>query len=389
MTKKFIPYGRQSISQKDIDAVIEVLQSDWLTQGPTVEEFERAVAGYCGCNYAVAVNSATSALHIACLAAGLGTGDTLWTSPNTFVASANCGLYCGAQVNFVDIDPRTYNLCGDELGRKLRAASDAGKLPRIIVPVHFAGQSCDMWRIAELAKQYGVAVIEDASHAIGGKYRQTKIGSCVFSDMAVFSFHPVKIVTTGEGGMVLTNRQDLYDKLIRLRSHGITRDPGLMQGKSHGPWYYQQIELGFNFRMTDIQAALGLSQLDRLDEFVARRHQLARRYDDAFRLLPLTPPWSHPDNYSAYHLYVIRLGLDRVGKSRREVFEALRQADIGVNLHYIPVHTQPHYVAMGFNSEDFPNAMRYYEEAITLPMYYGMTEEQQGYVIETLRKLLR
>ncbi|MRR52616.1 MAG: UDP-4-amino-4,6-dideoxy-N-acetyl-beta-L-altrosamine transaminase, partial [Rhodocyclaceae bacterium] len=299
-----IPYGRQSISPQDIQAVVDVLSSDWLTQGPTVERFERTVADGCGAAHAVAVNSATSALHIACLAAGLGPGDILWTSPNTFVASANCGLYCGATVDFVDIDPRTCNMSVERLEEKLELAARQGKLPKMVVPVHFAGQSCDMAAIARLADRYGFTVIEDASHAIGGRYQGEPVGNCRYSAMTVFSFHPVKIVTTGEGGMVLTNNAEMHERLMRLRSHGITRDPALMAEEPHGPWYYEQIELGFNYRMTDIQAALGVSQMTRLEEFVARRHHLARRYDEALAGLPLTLPWQHPDSWSAFHLYV-------------------------------------------------------------------------------------
>lgn len=385
MTQKNIPYGRQTISEADIQAVVDVLKSDWLTQGPSIELFERTVADYCGARYAVAVNSATSALHIACLAAGLGAGDLLWTSPNTFVASANCGLYCGADVDFVDIDHRTYNLGVAALESKLASAKTVGALPKIVVPVHFAGQSCEMDRISELSHEYGFTVIEDASHAIGGSYRDTKIGKSIFSDMTVFSFHPVKIITTGEGGMVLTNRQDLYERLVRLRSHGITRDPMLMEGESHGPWYYQQIELGFNYRLTDIQAALGLSQMTRLDEFVARRHELGQRYNRLLKGLPLTLPWQPPDGYSAFHLYVVRVDPAKSTESRLHVFNALRAANIGVNVHYIPVHTQPYYQQRGFAAGMFPEAERYYAETISLPMFAGMTEEQQDRVVEVLQ----
>lgn len=383
-----IPYGRQSISDEDIQAVVEVLRSDWLTQGPAIGRFEQAVADYCGAHYAVAVNSATSALHIACLAAGLGPGDTLWTSPNTFVASANCGLYCGAGVDFVDIDPHTYNLSVERLEEKLVAAQRNGTLPKLLLPVHFAGQSCDMARIADLAKIYGFKVVEDASHAIGGRYRQTVIGSCSFSDMTVFSFHPVKIITTGEGGMVLTNSGELYEKLARLRSHGITRDPALMEGDSHGPWYYQEIELGFNYRMTDMQAALGLSQLKRLDGFVARRHKLVSRYNKALSNLPLVLPYQHPGTYSAFHLYVLRLKSSAMKKDRRQVFEEMRASGIGANVHYIPVHTQPYFRTLGFNAGDFPEAEKYYENAISLPMFPGLSEKDQDYVIDTLRDIL-
>ena len=385
---QFIPYGRQDISQQDIDAVVEVLRSDWITQGPAIPRFEQAVADYCGVNYAVAVTSATAALHIACLAADLGSGDILWTSPNTFVASANCGLYCGAEVDFVEIDPRTYNLSIEEFERKLDLAKQQGQLPKVVVPVHFSGQSCQMDRIAELAKNYGFQVIEDASHAIGANYRGKPVGTCAFSDLAVFSFHPVKIITTGEGGMVLTNREDLYEKLIRLRTHGITRNPDLMQEESHGLWYYQQLELGFNYRITDIQAALGASQMQRLDEFVARRRVLAARYNELLQDLPITLPWQHPDTESSWHLYVIRLQLEKINKTHRQVFEELRQAGIGVNLHYIPVHTQPYYQKLGFEWGDFPQSEQYYREAISIPLYAGLTQENQDRAIESLRGIL-
>lgn len=384
-----IPYARQSVSDPDIEAVVQVLRSDWLTQGPAVERFEKGVAEYCGARYAVAVNSGTSALHISCLAAGLGPGDTLWTSPNTFVASANCALYCGARVNFVDIDPGTLNLSPSALEEKLTKASADGNLPKVVIPVHFAGQSCGMAEISALAGRFGFAVIEDASHAIGGKYRGMPVGGCPFSDMTVFSFHPVKTITTGEGGMVLTNREDLYRKLIRLRSHGITRDPALMEGGSDGPWYYQQIELGFNYRMTDLQAALGESQLFRIDEFVERRHLLANRYGKFLDAFPVTIPRQQPDCYSAHHLYVIRLNLDRIDKTRKRVFEEMRNAGIHVHVHYIPVPTQPYYRKLGFRPGDCPEAERYYREALTLPMYYALTDEGQDRVIQALEGILR
>ncbi len=383
-----IPYGRQSISDDDISAVVEVLKSDWLTQGPAVERFEKTVADYCGARYAVAVNSATSALHIACLAAGLGSEDTLWTSPNTFVASANCGRYCGAHVDFVDIDPLTYNMSTQALENKLANAARERTLPKVVIPVHFSGQSCDMTALVNFAKKFGFMIIEDASHAIGGRYRDKKIGSCFFSDMTVFSFHPVKIITTGEGGMVLTNRKELYEQLLRLRSHGITRNTDDMAGDSHGPWYYQQIELGFNYRMTDIQAALGTSQMDQLDDFVERRRALAARYDAAFQDLPITRPWQLPDAVSAWHLYVIRLKLNEIRKNHRQVFEELRAEGIQVNLHYIPVHTQPYYLNFGFKWGDFPVAEQYYREAISLPMYFGLSNENQDRVVDVLKKTL-
>ncbi|HJV76562.1 MAG TPA: UDP-4-amino-4,6-dideoxy-N-acetyl-beta-L-altrosamine transaminase [Noviherbaspirillum sp.] len=384
-----IPYGRQDIRDEDIRAVLDVLRSDWLTQGPAIERFEVDVARYCGAKYAVAVSNATAALHIACLAAGLGQGDRLWTSPNTFLASANCGLYCGASPDFIDIDKRTYNLDADALEVKLQLAQASNMLPKVVVPVHFAGQSCEMARICNLASRYGFTVIEDASHAIGGSYLGKPVGSCAFSDMTVFSFHPVKIVTTGEGGMVLTNRDDLYEKLMLLRSHGMTRDPALMDREPDGPWYYQQVMLGFNYRMTDIQAALGSSQMRRIDEFVARRHHLANRYDALLADLPLTLPWRRPDTRSALHLYAVRLDLGTIGRSRRQVFDGMRERGIGVNLHYIPVHSQPYYRQFGFKAGDFPEAEQYYKEAISLPIFYGLTDIMQDQVVSVLREVLQ
>jgi UDP-4-amino-4,6-dideoxy-N-acetyl-beta-L-altrosamine transaminase len=384
----YIPYGRQDINQQDIDAVISVLRSDWLTQGPAIARFEHVVAEYCGVRYAVAVTSATAGLHIACLAAGLKTEDYFWTSPITFVASANCGLYCGATIDFVDIDPKTYNLSVAKLEEKLIQAKKEGKLPKLVIPVHLAGQSCEMDRIYQLSQEYGFQILEDASHAIGGKYQSKPIGCCEFSDMAVFSFHPVKIITTGEGGMVLTNRQDLYEKLIRLRSHGITRNPDLMQGESHGAWYYQQLELGFNYRMTDIQAALGISQMQRLDEFVTRRRFLAQRYHDLLKDLPITLPWQHLDTTSSWHLYIIRLNLDQISKTHRQVFDELRQVGIGVNLHYIPVHTQPYYQNIGFQDNNFSESKGYYKSAISIPLYFGLTEHQQTQIVSTLYRVV-
>lgn len=384
-----IPYGRQEILAADIDAVVEVLRSDFLTQGPAVPRFEQAVARYCSATHGVAVNSATSALHIACLALGLGPGDRLWTSPITFVASANCGLYCGANVDFVDIDPRTYNISVARLEQKLKCAEASGALPKIVVPVHLCGQPCDMGAIHELSQRYGFNVIEDASHAIGGKYRGEPIGSGRYSDITVFSFHPVKIVTTAEGGMAVTNDAALAERMVMLRSHGITRDAEQMTRAPDGPWYYQQVDLGFNYRLTDLQAALGLSQLRRVDDYVARRHVLARRYDDLLGDLPVTLPWQHPDGYSGLHLYVIRLQLDKVGATHREVFEALRELGIGVNLHYIPVPAQPYYERLGFKSGDFPEAERYYAEAISLPMYPTLTIGQQDAVVRAMRDVLR
>lgn len=384
-----IPYGRQDITQADIDAVVEVLQSDFLTQGPKVPLFEQTVAEKVVAKYALALNSASSALHIACMALGLGQGDILWTTPVTFVASANCGLFCGAKIDFVDIDPRTYNLCPRALEAKLLAAERDGKLPKILVAVHLCGQSCDMQAIHLLSQRYGFKIIEDASHAIGGKYKGEYIGNGRFSDITVFSFHPVKIITTAEGGMALTNNRELAERMNLYRSHGVTRDQNLMTHKADGPWYYQQVELGYNYRMTELQAALGVSQMERLDAFVVRRHILAKRYDALLQGLPVTTPWQHPDSYSGLHLYVIRLQLEKIKKNHLQVFEGLREQGIGVNLHYIPVHTQPYYKNMGFKQGDFPAAESYYSEAISLPMYQGLTDQQQDEVVRVLEFVLK
>lgn len=384
-----IPYGRQDISEADIQAVVDVLRSDFLTQGPAVPAFEQALAAYCGVAHAIAVNSATSALHIACLALGVGPGDLVWTSPNTFVASANCALYCGADVDFVDIDARTYNLSVEALAHKLAQAKLAGRLPKVVIPVHLTGQPCDMLAIHALGQEYGFKIIEDASHAIGGKYRGEAIGNCRYSDITVFSFHPVKIITSAEGGMATTQDAQLATSLQQLRSHGITRDPELMTHAPDGAWYYQQVTLGYNYRMTDMQAALGLSQMARLDDFVAHRHVMARRYDALLADFPVITPWQHPDGYSGLHLYVIRLQTERLTQTHRDVFDSLRAQSIGVNLHYIPVHTQPYYAAKGFKPGDFPEAEHYYSQAISLPMYATFTEEQQDRVIEALRKALQ
>lgn len=383
-----IPYGRQHITNEDIEAVVEVLKSDYLTQGPVVPEFESQLAMKIGARFGVATNSATSALHLACLALGLKAGDYLWTSPITFVASSNAALYCGAKVDFVDIDNKTYNLCPVKLRQKLQQAEKVGKLPKIVMPVHLAGQSCDMAAIWQLSEEYGFRIIEDASHAIGGKYQGHYIGNCRYSDITVFSFHPVKIITTAEGGMATTQSEELADTMALLRSHGITRDEQKMTSSSHGPWYYQQIGLGFNYRMTELQAALGVTQLTQLDNFVHRRHELAIQYEQLLSSLPLTTPWQHPDCYSALHLYIVRLRFNQVKCSHGEVFGSLRKQGIGVNLHYIPVHTQPYYQEMGFRQKDYPEAMAYYSEAISLPMYFDLSDADQVSVVSALARSL-
>lgn len=379
-----IPYGKQDISQADIDMVTEVLKSDFLTQGPMINRFEQLVAEKCKVEYATCVNSATAALHIACLALGVGEGDIVWTSPITFVASANCALYCGAKVDFVDIDPKTYNLSPARLEEKLISAEKNGNLPKVVIPVHLAGQPCEMDKIKELSNKYGFKIIEDASHAIGGLYKGEPIGNCKYSDITVFSFHPVKIITTGEGGMAVTNNKELNAKMYRLRSHGITRNPAEMTHAPDGQWYYQQLELGFNYRMTDIQAALGVSQLSRLDEFVSKRHAIAEHYNRLLDDNIVIKPYQHPDSYSGFHLYIIRLKLKEIRSTHKEVFERFRSAGILVNLHYIPVYRQPYYEKMGFNLKNFPEAESYYSQAISIPMYPGLTEEQIKDIVRTL-----
>ena len=384
----YIPYGKQDVSNEDIEAVTRVLKSDWLTTGPAVPLFENSVAVYCCARFAIAVNSATSALHIAYLAAGLGPGDIFWTSPNTFVASANAALYCGAAVDFVDIDPCTYNMSIECLREKLVKAARENRLPNIVVPVHIAGQSCKMEEIWALSQEYGFTVIEDASHAIGAKYQDAKVGACQYSHMAVFSFHPVKIITTGEGGMIVTNDAGLHDSLNKLRSHGLTRDPQEMPGDSHGDWYYQQIALGFNYRMTDIQAALGGSQLGRIEEFLARRREIAQCYNEGLTELPLILPYQQPQSESAWHLYIICIDTGKSKKTRKQVFDCLRQKGIGVNVHYIPVHTQPYYQnRFDFRPGDFPNALSYYETCLSLPIYYGLSNQEQTYIIESVQEI--
>jgi UDP-4-amino-4,6-dideoxy-N-acetyl-beta-L-altrosamine transaminase len=384
-----IPYGRQSISDEDIAAVVEVLRSDWLTQGPAVPAFEKAVADYCGATHAVAVNSATSALHIACLALGVGPGDLVWTSPITFVATANCARYCGADVDFVDVEPDTANLCVIKLAEKLEHAKQAGRLPKLVIPVHFAGLPCDMQAIHALSKQYGFRIIEDASHAIGARYQGEPTGNCRYSDITVFSFHPVKIITSGEGGMALTNDPALAARMELLRSHGVTRDPGLMESVPHGQWYYEQIELGFNYRMTDIHAALGLSQMKHLDDFILHRDEIAGRYNDLLDDLPLQKPGSRRDRHSAHHLYVISVLDDSAGDVHHRLFDGLRSRGIGVNLHYIPVYRQPYYQRLGFEAREFPQAERHYAASISLPMYAGLSPLQQDQVATALHEELQ
>lgn len=381
-----IPYGHQNINQADIDAVIAVLKSDYLTQGPCVPAFEQAVARYCGASRAVAVNSATAALHLACLALGVGPGQRVWTSPITFVASANCARFCGAIVDFVDVEPDTGLMAVAALRQKLEQAERVGALPQVVIPVHLAGHSCAMATIHRLAGQYGFRIIEDAAHALGGRYQDWPVGGCQYSDITAFSFHPVKIITTGEGGMALTQNPALAETMALLRSHGVTRDSQRMIGVSEGDWYYQQLALGFNYRMTDFQAALGRSQLARLDEFIARRRFLARRYDQALVNLPLATPVEAPEVKSAAHLYIVRL--DEVRHDRQRIFAGLRARGIGVNVHYIPVHTQPYYQQLGFRRGDFPEAERFYQRIMTLPLYPDLDDAAQLTVIESLRELL-
>jgi UDP-4-amino-4,6-dideoxy-N-acetyl-beta-L-altrosamine transaminase len=378
-----IPYGKQDINQSDIDSVVSVLQSDFLTQGSQVSLFEKTVSNYCGAEFGVAVNSGTSALHVACLALGLSKGDWLWTSPNSFVASANCGLYCGAKVDFVDIDPQTYNLSATELEKKLIQSKKDNKLPKIVIPVHFAGQSCDMKRIHSLSKEYGFKIIEDASHAIGGKYQNKSVGGCQYSDVTVFSFHPVKIITTAEGGLATTNDKELAERMQLFRSHGVTRDSRLMTKKPKGDWHYQQVDLGFNYRMTELQAALGISQMQKLDEFVSKRHILQERYDTLLSDLSILRPYQDKDGYSALHLYPVLCD-----KNREQVFNRLRKSGIGVNVHYIPIHTQPYYQQFGFKEGDFPNSEAYYNKVISIPLFHTMTIKQQDEVCDALKRAL-
>ena len=386
--QKIIPYGRQNVSENDIEAVIKVLKSDYLTQGPVTIKFEKAIASYTKSNYGVSVSSATAALHISCLALGLKKDDIVWTSPITFVASANCAVYCGAKVDFIDIDPKTYNISLEALTEKLKIAKSQNKLPKIIIPVHLSGQSCDMREIHRLSKKYDFKIIEDASHGIGGKYRDKPIGNCRYSDITVFSFHPVKIITTGEGGMCTTNDPKIANQLCLFRSHGITRHENEMTKESDGPWYYQQIELGYNYRMTDISASLGLSQLDNLDEFIIKRHAIARKYDLAFRDKPIIAPFQHKENYSSYHLYIVRVKNTSESLNKLNLFKSLREAGIMVNLHYIPVYHQPFYENFGYDNGDYPESEKYYEEALSLPIHTLLKEEEQDFIIEKILNFL-
>lgn len=379
-----IPYGKQSIDKNDIIAVEEVLRSEYLTQGPAVPRFEREICRKVGAKYGVACNSATSALHIACLSLGLGPGDLFWTSPTTFVATANCGIYCGAEIDFVDIDPDTFNICAEKFENKLNLAKRQGRLPKVLITVHMCGQSPEMDRIYGLAKSYGIQIIEDASHAIGAEYKGVPVGSGFYSDITVFSFHPVKIITTGEGGIALTNDKEIANKLLLYRSHGVTRDEESMVSCSDGPWYYEQLELGWNYRMTDIHAALGISQLKRIDKFIERRRELARVYIDQLADANLDLPVQILDAASAWHLFVVRI---KEVSRRRFIFEELRNRGIGVNVHYIPVHLQPYYSAFGFKDSDFPNSVDYYKRAISIPIHPSLTNREQEFIISEIKTL--
>ena len=380
----FIPYGRQDITQEDLNTVLETLQSDWITQGPMIKKFEDKLSSYTGVKYVSALNSATSALHIACLALGVGENDIVWTSPVTFVASANCALYCGADVDFVDIDESTYNLCPIKLEEKLKVAKQAGRLPKVVIPVHLTGQSCEMDKIHNLSKEYGFSIIEDGSHAIGGKYKNRPVGNCDYSDICIFSFHPVKIVTTAEGGACLTNSEELHDKIQLLRSHGVTREEKFMENEIHGPWYYEQIDLGYNYRITDIQASLGFSQMDRLDSYITRRHEVAKRYREELEGTDLVLPHQLKDAYNSYHLFVVKVPAEK----RKEIFVKLREENIGVNVHYMPVHMQPYYQRLGFKKGEYPFSEQYYEQAISLPMFPTIKDEEIKYVCDKLKEFL-
>ena len=385
-----IPYGKQHITDDDVEAVIKVLRSDFLTQGPVVPAFEKVIQKYCNIKHAIAVNSATSAIHISLLALRVSNNDYVWTSPITFVASANAALYCGAKVDFVDVDPLTYNLCPKALEAKLEQASKDGTLPKVVIPVHLAGQSCDMKAIYELSLKFNFYIVEDASHAIGGQYQGKAIGSCNYSDISVFSFHPVKIITTAEGGVAVTKSKKLASRLSLFRSHGITRDQNLMTCQNEGAWYYEQIELGYNYRMTDIQAALGISQMQRLDDYVKRRHEIANYYNFYLKDLPLICPYQDLSCFSSFHLYIVRIDLDKVTPlTHRVIFDLLRNEGILVNLHYIPVYLQPYYQKMGFQKGDFPNSEKYYSTALSLPIYPTMSQNQQDQVVNIIKKLIK
>ena len=385
-----IPYGRQEITNEDIAEIEKILKSDFLTQGPTVPKFEKSVASYCNASYGVAVNSATSALHIACLALDLSPGDWLWTSPNSFVASANCGLYCGANIDFVDIDPETYNMSIDALSEKLEKAKKINRLPKIVIPVHFAGQPCDMEAIYDLSLNYGFKIIEDASHAIGASYNKKKVGSCTYSDITVFSFHPVKIITTGEGGMALTNDKKLEECIRRLSTHGITKNKSIMKPRPIDEiWNYQQIQLGFNYRMNDIQAALGLSQMKRLDKYVARRHEIADYYNLKFEKLPIVTPRQLTKTFSSYHLYPIRVSLKKGGIMQKDLYYSLLSNKIGVNLHYIPIYRQPYFEKLGFKKGYCNEAELHFKEVLSLPIHQGLKQNDQEFIIKTLRKCIK
>jgi UDP-4-amino-4,6-dideoxy-N-acetyl-beta-L-altrosamine transaminase len=383
-----IPYGRQSINNHDVDAVTKVLNGELLTQGPKVEEFESALCSFSGASFAISVNSATSALHLACLALDVQEGDIVWTSAITFVASANCARYCGADVDFVDIDPRTYNMSTSALETKLEIAKKAGLLPKVVIPVHLTGQPCDMEAIHKLSKIYGFSIIEDASHAIGAEYQSFNVGSGKFSDITVFSFHPVKIITTGEGGAAVTNSPELSARMRQLRSHGITRDPSMFRVDTQPSFYYEQQELGFNYRITDFQAALGLSQLERIDSFLSKRKEIAKKYNEKLENQSLILPYQIDQAHSSWHLYVIRVSDSNNPSFRNEVFEKLRGLGIGVNLHYIPVYRHPYYAEMGFDPKDYPEAESYYSQAISIPMHYELTDVEIDFVVQSIETLV-
>ncbi len=382
----YIPYSKQNISKEDINKVVEVLKSDFLTQGPMVPIFEKKIAEYCSVSEAVAFNSATSSLHAACASLGLGKGDLLWTSPNSFVASANCAIYCGADVDFVDIDPETFNISTDILREKLKNVLKGNKkLPKVIIPVHIAGQSCQMREIKEIVKPYDIKIIEDASHAIGGEYESDKIGCCKYSDITVFSFHPVKIITSAEGGAAVTQNKLLANRMRAFRTHGITRDKSEFENKDNGDWYYEQKSIGYNYRLNDIQATLGISQINRIDKFVSERNDIAEKYNKYLANLPLSTPIIRDNCSSSFHLYIINLNLNEIKKNKKDIFEYLRTSNIGVNIHYIPIHYHPFYAKLGFKRGDFPNAERYYNDALSIPVYPGLTDENMLYVTDKLK----